>query len=132
MTKKKKQEKAGPLENKGETLTDSIKKTNKQILEDIKYGRSVSLEFFKNNIWFLLIIIALLLSLMGLRYKTKTKMAEIQTLEKQLQQAESSKLQEKSAYMSLIRESEMKRLVSEKGLGLEFQEQPPYELTLSE
>lgn len=132
MTNKKKQEKAGPLENNGETLADSIKKTNKQILEDIKYGRSVSLEFFKNNIWFLLIIIALLLSLMGLRYKTKTKMAEIQTLEKQLQQAESSKLQEKSAYMSLIRESEMKRLVTEKGLGLEFQEQPPYELTLSE
>jgi hypothetical protein len=31
--------------------------------------------------------------------------------------------------MTLIRESEMKRLVNEKGLGLVFQEQPPYEIT---
>ena len=30
--------------------------------------------------------------------------------------------------MTLIRESEMKRLVKEKGLALEFQEQPPYEI----
>ena len=32
--------------------------------------------------------------------------------------------------MSLIRETEMRRLVEEKGLGLEFQEYPPYELIM--
>ena len=57
-------------------------------------------------------------------------MMEIKKLNIELKQAESSKLQEKAAYMSLIRESEMKRLVEDKGLGLQFQEQPPYEVDM--
>ena len=55
-------------------------------------------------------------------------MLEIKNLTTELKHAESEKLQEKAAYMSLIRETEMKRLVENKGLGLQFQEQPPYEL----
>lgn len=77
-----------------------------------------------------MIFVVAMLALMGLRYKTKTKMAEIKRLSTELQLAESSKLQEKAAYMSLIRETEMRRLVEENGLGLEFQEQPPFELQL--
>lgn len=99
-------------------------------LADIRYGRSLSVDFFKRNAWILMLFIVAVLSLMGLRYKNKTKMAEIKTLAADLQRAESEKLQEKAAYMSLIRETEMKRLVEEKGLGLRFQEQPPYELEL--
>lgn len=97
-------------------------------ISDIRYGRSLSVEFFRKNAWLLMIFVVALLSLMGLRYKTKTKMEEIKKLTAELQIAESSKLQEKAAYMSLIRETEMRRLIKEKGLGLEFQEQPPYEL----
>ncbi len=77
-----------------------------------------------------MIFVVTMLALMGLRYKTKTKMEEIKKLAAELQIAESSKLQEKAAYMSLIRETEMRRLVEENGLGLEFQEQPPFELQL--
>lgn len=97
---------------------------------DVRYGRSVSLDFFRRNAWLLMVFIVSILSLMGLRYKTKTKMEEIKKLNIELQRAESSKLQEKASYMSLIRETEMRRLVEEKGLGLQFQEFPPYELTL--
>ncbi len=97
---------------------------------DVRYGRSLSVEFFKRNAWLLMVFVVAILSLMGLRYKTKTKMEEIKRLTVELQRAESSKLQEKAAYMSLIRETEMKRMVEEKGLGLEFQEFPPYELEL--
>ncbi|MDE5675321.1 MAG: hypothetical protein K2I16_06460 [Muribaculaceae bacterium] len=99
-------------------------------MEDVRYGRSLSVEFFKRNAWLLMVFVVALLSLMGLRYKTKTKMEEIKRLRVELQRAESSKLQEKAAYMSLIRETEMKRMVEEKGLGLEFQEFPPYQLEL--
>ena len=63
--------------------------------------------------------------LMGLRYKTKTKMQEIKALERELVRSESAKLQEKADYVSLIRESEMQRLVDRHGLGLTFPEQPP-------
>lgn len=97
-------------------------------VNEMRYGRTISIEFFKSNAWLLVIIIAIVISLMGLRYKTKTKMVEIKNLTKELELAESEKLREKAAYMSLIRESEMKRMVREKGLPLEFQEQPPYQL----
>ena len=100
------------------------------LISDVRYGRSMSVEFFKKNAWLLMIFVVSMLALMGLRYKTKTKMEEIKKLTAELQIAESSKLQEKAAYMSLIRETEMRRLVEETGLGLEFQEQPPFELTL--
>lgn len=99
-------------------------------IADMRYGRSLSVDFFRRNAWLLMVFIISILSLMGLRYKTKTKMEEIKRLTKELQLAESSKLQEKATYMSLIRETEMRRLVEEKGLGLEFQEYPPYELIL--
>lgn len=102
------------------------KKKTPNWLTDLRYGRSLSVDFFRKNAWLLLLILVLTIALMGLRYKTKTKMAEIKSLEKELKQAESEKLREKADYMSLIRETEMQRLVNEKGLGLIQQDQPPY------
>jgi hypothetical protein len=63
-----------------------------------------------------------------MRYSTQSKMEEINRLNTELKRAESYKLHQKSLYMSLIRETEMRRMVSEKGLNLYFQEQPPYEI----
>lgn len=97
-------------------------------MSELRYGRSVSLEFFKTHAWLMLIFVVAVISLMGLRYKTKMKMSEIKKLNIELQRAESEKLQEKARYMSLIRETEMRRMVAEKGLDLQFQDQPPYEL----
>lgn len=111
---------------------EKTKRTAPSWVSDVRYGQSLSVEFFKRNAWLLMILIMAMLSLMGLRYKTKTRMEEIKRLTTELQIAESSKLQEKAAYMSLIRETEMKRLVEEKGLGLQFQEQPPYELVIDD
>lgn len=102
-------------------------KKNKWVSE-FRQGRTISVEFFKTNAWLLIVIIVAVLALIGLRYKTKTKMAEIKKLNTELAKAESDKLQEKAKYMSLIRETEMRRMVRERGLPLEFQEQPPYEL----
>ena len=99
---------------------------------DARYGKAVSVNFFKNNAWLLIIFIVIVLSLMGVRYKTKTKMEQIKKLEKELVESESEKLKEKAAYMSLIRETEMMRLVQQNNLGLMFQEQPPYDITIDE
>lgn len=99
-----------------------------QWLKDLRYGKSLSIEFFSYNAWLLVILLVAVLSLIGLRYKTKTKMAEIKSLSHKLELAESNKLREKAAYMSLVRETEMRRLVTEKNLGLVFQEQPPFEV----
>ncbi len=119
--------------NQTETDTPAAKKRKENKggyswVNEFRYGRSISVEFFKSNAWLLLIIVVAVIGLIGLRYKTKTKMSEIKRLNTELARAESNKLQEKAAYMSLIRETEMRRMVREKGLPLEFQEQPPYEL----
>lgn len=98
-------------------------------MSELRYGRSLSLEFFKTHAWMMIIFVVVVISLMGLRYKTKSRMSEIQKLTIDLQRARNTKLQEKATYMSLIRETEMRRMVNEKGLDLVFQDQPPYELT---
>lgn len=117
---------------KGSKTKSTQKRSTLNLVKDMRYGRTLSIDFFRNNGWLLIIFVVAIIALMGLRYKTKTRMEEIKRLTQQLQMAESSKLQEKSAYMSLIREAEMKKLVEEKGLGLQFQENPPYELILSD
>lgn len=98
-------------------------------VSELRYGRSVSLEFFKTHAWLMLIFVVAVISLMGLRYKTKMKMSEIKQLNIELQRVESEKLQEKARYMSLIRETEMRKMVAERGLDLQYQDQPPYDLS---
>ncbi len=101
-------------------------------MREMRNGEVVPVDFFTNNAWILIIFLVAILSLIGLRYKTKSKMAEIKQLRHNLEIVQSEKLREKAEYMSLIRETEMRRLVNEKHLGLVFQEQPPYEIQLSE
>lgn len=103
-----------------------------KLKHDIRYGRGVSLRFFRQNVWLLVVFIVIVLVLIGLRYRTKTRMMEIKQLNFQLEQAQNRKMAEQAAYMSLIRESEMKRLVGERKLDLEFQEYPPYEVHADE
>ena len=117
-----------------DTTADGKKKKKKKNpgtsawIRDMRYGRSLSVDFFRRNAWLLVILLVAILSLIGVRYKTKTNMGEIKRLTHELELARSAKLQEKAAYMSLIRETEMRRLVQEKNLGLVFQEQPPYDV----
>lgn len=119
-----------PADTANRKPADSQKTGKKEYswINELRAGRSISVEFFKSNAWLILIIVVAVIALIGLRYKTKTKMEEIKRLNTELARAESEKLQAKSAYMSLIRETEMRRMVREKGLPLEFQEQPPYEI----
>lgn len=110
-----------------ETGADEPRRQSSWITE-LRQGRTISVEFFKSNGWLLGIIVVAVIALIGLRYKTKTNMEAITKLTQELSKAESRKLQEKSQYMTLIRETEMRRMVRERGLPLEFQEQPPYEI----
>lgn len=132
MAKGKNNEDGRATSPKGKRRVDEPQEEEKRYswLQEFRYGRTISVEFFRHNAWLLLVLVVAVIALIGLRYQTKTKMAEIKRLNTELQRAESYKLQQKANYMSLIRETEMRRLVREKGLSLEFQEQPPYELIL--
>ncbi len=105
----------------GTSVTNTVKRNT----ADLRSGRAVSLEFFKRNAWMIIAIITALIGVMGLRYRTKTRMSEIKQLNRELERAESDKLHEKAWYMTLIRETELTRLTTEKHLGLRYQEEPP-------
>lgn len=121
-TKKKGTDKAkAKKKGFGFAVTSQVKRNT----EELREGRAVSLEFFKRNAWMIIAIITALIGVMGLRYRTKTRMSEIKVLNRELQRAESEKLHEKAWYMTLIRETELTRLTTEKRLGLRFQEEPP-------
>lgn len=122
-----------PAKNINKKKNDSKKKKKSPgWVDELRYGQSISLEFFKTNAWLIMVIVVVIVALMGLRYKTKTKMEEIKSLTTELQRSRSIMLEEKSKYMSLIRETEMKKMVHDRGLPLEFQEQPPYRLSEAE
>ena len=122
-----------PAKNINKKKNDSKKKKKSPgWVDELRYGQSISLEFFKTNAWLIMVIVVVIGALMGLRYKTKTKMEEIKSLTTELQRSRSIMLEEKSKYMSLIRETEMKKMVHDRGLPLEFQEQPPYRLSEEE
>ncbi|MDO4335751.1 MAG: FtsL-like putative cell division protein [Bacteroidales bacterium] len=106
-------------------IGSTVRSTLKKNTDDIRSGQAVSLEFFKRNAWVIIVIMTALVAVMGLRYRTKARMAEIKQLNKELQRAESFKLQEKAQYMTLIRETELTRLTAEKNLSLRYQEEPP-------
>ena len=130
MSRNETQRKRQSSKKKASKKESRLKNATADFFSDFRYGKTVSVNFFKANAWLLLIFIVIVLALMGMRYKTKTKMEQIKKLEKELVESESDKLREKAAYMSLIRETEMLRLVQQNHLNLIFQEQPPYEITL--
>ncbi len=98
----------------------------------LRQGRPLSLQFIRRHAWSIIIFTALALALTGLRYSVQSKMATIKQLQKEYRIAESKKLNAKAKYMSLIREKELKHLIREKGLDLDFREQPPYVISNNE
>ncbi len=100
----------------------------KGLWQGLRTGESISLNYFRSNAWLMVTLVVVILALIGLRYRTMTKMVEINKLNKELARTQSIKLQEKASYMTLIRETEMKRLTQSKGLGLTFRDQPPMEI----
>ncbi len=97
-------------------------------LRSMREGTPLSIYFFKRHAWFILIAMVVVIALIGQRYTNKSKMREIRELTKELAFEKSRHINHKAQYMSLIRENEMRRLLREKHLDLDYQEQPPYEL----
>ncbi len=118
-------EKGSPAKKEKKGFGKSVKESLRKNTDEIRYGQAVSLGFFKRNAWIIIGILTALVAVMGLRYRTKARMTEIKQLNKELQRAESYKLQEKALYMTLIRETELTKLTAEKNLGLKYQEEPP-------
>ncbi len=112
--------------NKTPKKAPKDKKKPPGVFGTITGGRLLSLELFKRHGWLILIALVVVIALIGQRYTNQTKMEEIKKLHKELELQQSIQLNEKAKYMSLIRENEMRRLLREQHLDLDYQEQPPY------
>lgn len=130
MAAKESKRKSGKKKESKTDVSALIKDTTAGWITDLRYGQTVSVSFFRKNAWLLILFVAIVIALIGVKYKTRTKMAEVNALEKELMVSQSNMLREKSAYMTLIRETEMLRLVDKNGMGLVFQEEPPYDVEL--
>jgi len=95
----------------------------------MREGRPLSIEFFRRHAWFIIIAVVVVLALIGQRYSNQRKMQEIKRLENELATLRSEQVSNKAAYMSLIREHEMRRLLRSHNLDLDYQEQPPFTLS---
>lgn len=105
------------------------KKKNKsgaRSIRRLREGRLLSIEFFRRHAWLIIIAVVVVLALIGQRYTNQSKRREIKKLEQQLATAKSDQVAEKAGYMSLIRENEMRRLLRQNNIDLDYQEQPPY------
>lgn len=107
----------------------AAKKKRPRVLEfwyDFKDGRALSLKFFKHNGWIIMLAIIGLIWLMSQRYSNHAKMQEINKLEKELRRVKSEEIDAKANYMNLIRENEMRKLMRDAGLHIDYGEAPPY------
>lgn len=89
-------------------------------------GGAVDSRFFKKHFFATSFIVITCVALIAARFENATTAATIRSLRKQIEVADSHKLQEQSRYMTLTRESAMTHLVDSLGLGLTVPETHPY------
>jgi hypothetical protein len=111
-------------EKKNNNAAATGKKAGKSILQ----GRIFSLEFFKRNWVYVVFVVAMALAYIGNKFACQRSIQELLSLKNDLVNAKSDLVVSSSKYNSMIRESEMVKLMNEKHLGLTAPLDPPYEL----
>lgn len=120
---------AKKTKNNNKNNRNNTRTAKPRVVRTFREGRILSVEMFKRHAWFILIVVVSIIALMGQRYTNQTKMLKIKQLDKELTLEQSIHINEKANYMSLIRENEMRKLLREKHLDLDYQEQPPYKIS---
>jgi hypothetical protein len=101
------------------------KKASKGLIQ----GRIFSLEFFKRNWVYVVFVMAMALAYIGNKFACQSSIQELLTLQKtDLVNAQTDLVSSSAKYNSMIRESEMVKLINERHLGLTPPLDPPYEL----
>ena len=102
--------------------------TGKKAGKDIIQGRFFSLDFFKRNAVYIVALVVMALAYIANKFVCQSSMQEVITLKTDLANAQTDLVNASAAYNSMIRESEMTRLMQEKHIGLTAPKEPPFEL----
>ena len=100
------------------------KKAGKSILQ----GRIFSLEFFKRNWIYVVFVVAMALAYIGNKFACQSSIQELMSLKTDLANAQTDLVKASADYNSMIRESEMVKLMRNRNLGLTAPEDPPHVL----
>lgn len=104
----------------------SASATGKKAGKDIIQGRFFSLDFFKRNAVYIIALVIMALAYIANKFVCQSSMEEVMTLKTELANAQTDLVNSSAQYNSLIRESEMTKLMREKNLGLSAPKDPPY------
>ena len=102
--------------------------TSKKASRDFLQGRMLSLEFFKRNWVYAVFIVAMALAYIGNKFACQRSIQELLSLKTDITNAQTHLVNASAQYNSMIRESEMVKLMNQRNLGLDAPLDPPYEL----
>ena len=102
--------------------------TGKKAGKDIIQGRFLSLDFFKRYAVYIIALVIMALMYIANKYVCQSSMQEVMTLKTELANAQTDLVNASAKYNSMIRESEMTRLMQEKHIGLTAPKEPPFDL----
>ena len=111
----------------GRTGEDKRKNTG-SFLKELLSGSMVTEKIILKNLWYVLLITFLAAVYIGNRFHAEKITRETTRLQQELKELRSESLATSAELMYISRQSEVLRLVREKGLNLEEMKSPPYKL----
>jgi cell division protein FtsL len=111
----------------GKKGEDNRKKTG-SFLKELLSGSMVTEKIILKNLWYVLLITLLAAIYIGNRFHAEKITRETTRLQRELKELRSESLATSAELMYISRQSEVLRLVREKGLNLEEMKSPPYKL----
>jgi len=105
---------------------NNVAKTGKKAGKHLIQGRFFSLDFFKRNWVYVVFVVAMALAYIGNKFACQSSIQELLSLKVDLANAQSDLVDSSAKYNSIIRESEMTKLMREKNLGLSSPKDPAY------
>lgn len=114
-------------------MTDNKKTEKRQVktgsfLKELLSGSMVTEKIILKNLWYVLLLTLLAAIYIGNRFHAEKITRETTGLQREVKELRAESLSTSADLMYLSRQSEVFRLVKEKGLNLEELKTPPYKL----
>jgi len=112
----------------GEKKTSGRKKDN--FIKELLSGTMISEKIILGNLWYVFLLTVLSAFYIANRFHAEKITRENARLTREVNDLRAESLSVSAGLMKLSRQSEVYRLVSERGLGLEELKSPPYKLVV--
>jgi hypothetical protein len=101
-------------------------------VKELLSGSMITEKIILKNLWYVLLITLLAAIYIGNRFHAEKITRETARLQREVKELRSESLSTSASLMYISRQSEVYRLVKEKGLNLEESKTPPYKLLVEE